>query len=333
MMKKIIILLLLLLVAIAVVPFFLPKTIHQEAEHIYEQDLPTVYNAFANVQKFSEWFEWEAKENTKHQYSKPAEGASASYVWKDEKGEILGRVKITEAKQNEFIFYDFEIPENPNHTGEVILQQLDDGRTKVIFTFDSAESQYPYQVYYYLIKNKIQKKIEENLIQLEKYLSENTSNTTQKLRDTPVEVSVENQKILGFVQETSFSEEEFNMAKEESLAMLYSYLKDSQRLSDEVIGNAYTYYIKYDASRNLKSMIFGYPVEQEIELVDGMQYYPVEGGKALTLKYNPRLSNLKKTLTKLRNFANQEKLVLGNRFWEEELPNDEIQVFYVLESN
>lgn len=329
-MKKVIFLLLLLLIGIAIIPLFLPKTIHEESEYVYDYDISIVYNAFVNTKKMSEWYQWSDKKKENYEYSRPSDGVNASFIWKDENGETMGRIKITQAQVNEFVFYEFQMIDTPSHTGEVIFQKLSNGKTRVVFTFDSAEEKYPYQIYYYLIKSKIQEKLKNNLENLYKYLKKNNAKSIFVLGEEPVETKMEEFEIFGIVQDTDFSQEEFNVAKEESLAMLYSYLKDVLKLDDEIIGDAYTYYIKYDNKEKRKTMIFGYPVSQKVESIEGAKYYPVKGGDAITLKYNPRTSTIEKNIEKIKTYAKEKEISISGQFIEKELESGEMQIFYLL---
>ena len=329
-MKKVIILLLFIIVAIAIVPVFLPKTIHEEAEYIYDADSKKVYDNFNNLKKMSQWFSWDKKDDRTIKFSTPVEGIGASYNWTSD-GEFGGNVTITDAKEMQFVGYSLDFKDQEGNTSEAIFQILDDGKVKVIWTFDSAEFSYPFQIYNYLMKGRVKENLERGLKKLDDILKEeskSTDNTTTNEKE--VKISEESSKqLLGVVQTVSVDDEsEYKIAVDESLGLVESYLLDEKGLTREDIGNEVIYFVSKD--NHELTFVVGFFLKDKVAESEDIKYLNVPAYKTLTAIVNNDKEAIDKATANIKEYAKENKFYPVKNSWQV-IDGDKVQIYVPVE--
>lgn len=315
-MKKAIILLLFCIIGIAVFPVFLPKNIHQEVEYIYDAEPAKVYDYFNNLKKMSLWFNWKQGEVTENQYfSSPSQGVGAEYSWKTANANGRNKVIITENKELQFVGYHLNFGEYEGNTSEAIFQILDDGKVKVIWTFDSAELSYPYQVYNFIMKHKVKDLLERGLKKLEVLLEKEKTTTPSRNESS---VTLENhaaKTLLGIVQTvTKGDEAEYKTALEESFGMVESYLLDEREMSFPSIENEIVYTLHNDNKE--QTFIAGFFIEEKIySLPEGMQIAEIPAGKILCISCERNKESIEKAYEKAIIYAKNNHLKPLSNYW------------------
>lgn len=316
-MKKVLFVLLLLVVALAVVPIFLPKTMFVEEEFVVDGSIEEVYNHFNDLKKFTQFNAWTEQDSTiAIEYSSPSYGEGAWYKWNSDKSNIgEGSMKIAETKANEFIFYDLSFGKSEGNRSEIVLQSLDDEKTRVVWSFSSGEMGYPMQILNVLMKGSVKSNIKKSLENLNTMLAlpgdVNYSNQDVEKGGFQM-IEQEPKKLFGIIQDSGTSPEELNMAIAESFGLVHSYLVDAQGLTDEQIGKPVVLWKELDKVNDQALFYCGYIFKQEVPEADELEYTDVPGGKLLTTFHNGDRNVLDVTHKRLRTFAEVQGLELAN---------------------
>ncbi|MBV7439931.1 hypothetical protein KRX57_00695 [Weeksellaceae bacterium TAE3-ERU29] len=329
-MKKVIILLLFIIVAIAIVPVFLPKTIHEEAEYIYDANPKKVYDSFNNLKKMSQWFSWDKKDNRTIDFSTPIEGIGASYDWTSD-GEFGGSVAITDAKEMQFVGYSLNFKDQEGNTSEAIFQVLDDGKVKVIWTFDSGELSYPFQVYNYLMKGKVKENLERGLKNLDEILKKEAADTnSNSANENEIKISEESAKqLLGVVQTVSVDDDsEYKIAVDESLGLVESYLLDEKGLNREDIGNEVIYFI--NENKNEITFIVGFFLKDKVAESEDIKYLNVPAYKTLTTITDNDKAAIEKATVSTKEYAKENNFYPAQNHWQV-IDGDKVQIYIPVE--
>ncbi|UOH77433.1 hypothetical protein MT996_09460 [Ornithobacterium rhinotracheale] len=328
-MKKVIVILLVVMVGVVVFPVFLPKTTHEEAEFIYDADTKVVYNYFNNLKKMSQWFGWSGSDTeTNTKFSTPAEGVGAYFKWAREEGKG-GVVTVTDAKENQFVGYNLSFGDEKGNTSEAIFQTLDDGKVKVIWTFDTAEVSYPFQVYAFFMRRSIQKNLQNGLERLNTLTQKEQAQHGGKLAASAVqEVNQPAHKLFGVMQTTSANDEsEYRTAVGEALGMVESYLIDENSVSPTQINGDVVYFLKRDAQEN--NFVAGFFTEASVPQKEGMQYVDIPAYKCLTTAVNNNPEDIKKAYQDLEKYAKDKGLYTLQSSWQI-IREDQVQIYIPL---
>ncbi len=328
-MKKVIITLLLLMIGIVVFPVFLPKSTHEEVEYIYEANPKKVYDYFNNLKKMSQWFGWCGNEpHIEAKFSAPAEGVGAYFKWNHENGEG-GSVSITDAKENQFVGYNLVFGEEKANTSEAIFQVLDDGKVKVIWTFDTPEVSYPFQVYAFLMRRSIKKNLQNGLEKLEALLlKEQAENPENQNANEVKEVSQPAQKLFGIMQSTSAGDDtEYRTAVGETLGLIESYLIDENAVSPTQINGEVVYFLKRNPTEN--TFVAGVFTDANVPAQEGMQYVEIPTYKCLTITAKNSPEEIRKAYQALEKYAQENSRYLLSNSWQI-IRGEQVQIFIPL---
>lgn len=312
-MKKVLFILLLLVASLAVIPLFLPKVMHVEQEYVYDVPTAQVYDYFNNMEKFTQFDAWsESDPNIKIDYSSPTYGEGAYYKWNSENKNLgKGKMQIGEAKKDEFISYDLVFGEMKGNTADVIFQKLDEGKTKVIWSFDSGEANYPFQVFNVLMKGTVQRNLKKGMENLDSLLQKsskiNLENTDIHRGGFKV-VEEPTKKLFGVLQQTSTSDEEMGTAMAETFGLVYSYLKDANGFTTQEIGKPVVYWKQYSEEQNSALFYCGYLVSKSATEKDEMENVEIPTGKYLTTIHNGAYNSLGITYSRLFKFVEMKNL-------------------------
>ncbi|MRJ09876.1 hypothetical protein EDL98_02065 [Ornithobacterium rhinotracheale] len=324
-MKKVIVILLIMMVGIMIFPVFLPKTTHEEAEFIYDADVKVVYNYFNNLKKMSQWFGWSGNDTESDvKFSTPAEGVGAYFKWSHTDGED-STVSITDAKENQFVGYNLSFGEERGNTSEAIFQALDDGKVKVIWTFDTAEASYPFQIYAFFMRHSIKKNLQEGLERLEAVIQKEKSEHGGLSASAVQEVSQPMHKLFGVMQTTSANDEsEYRTAVGEALGMVESYLIDENSVSPTQINGDVVYFLKRNSQEN--TFVAGFFTEANVTQKEGMQYVEIPAYKCLTTTVNNNPEDIKKAYQELKKYAEDKGLYTLENSWQI-IKEDKVQIY------
>ncbi|MDG4951065.1 GyrI-like domain-containing protein [Weeksellaceae bacterium KMM 9724] len=327
-MRNLLFALLLLVVGLAVLPLFLPKSMYVEEEYILDAPVEKVYSHFNDLQKFTKFDAWVQKDSAiVLEFSSPSYGEEASFSWKSEDSDLgNGSMTITETKLNEFIYYDVSFGDREGNLTEVIFQRMEDDKTRVIWSFDSGEVGYPFQVYNILMKGSVKANLRKGLENLNAILNK------------PVELDYKNQdvekggfqiveqdpkKLFGVIQQTSIAGEEMNMAMTETFGLVKSYLMDANNLSVEQIGNPVVLWKQFNIEADNALFYCGYIFNEEVPEIDDLEYADIPGGKFLTTFHNGSYDSLYVTYNRMRKFASVQLFELSNDTYNVYLNNPE----------
>lgn len=316
-MKKILFILLLIVVVLAVIPMFLPKTLHVEDEYVFDAPVERVFNHFNDLKKFTQFNAWSKKDpNMKLNFSSPAMGDGASYMWESNNRNLgTGNMSITDLRTNEFIDYNLDIGDMKGNTTQAIFQRLDDSKTKVIWSFDSAEAGYPLQVFNLLMKGTVQKNLKESFVNLDSILSKQTAANypNQDINKGGFQIVQEPAKrLFGVLQQTTGDQEEMATAMNETLGFVHSYLRDANGLTEEEIGYPVVYWQQYNPDSNLALFYCGFFPKKDAVEKDDFEYVAIPAGKFLTTVHNGSYIGLNETYKRLHQFSEVNNLELSN---------------------
>lgn len=315
-MKKVLLILLFLVIILAVIPLFLPKTLHVEEEYVYDAPTEQVYDYFNNMKKFTQFDAWsEMDPNIKIDYSAPSSGVDAYYTWSSEDKNLgKGKMKITDARVNEFINYDLKFGKMEGNTAEAIFQKMDDGKTKVIWSFDSGEAGYPFQVFNVLMEGTVKNNLHKGMVNLDSLLQKSSkidfANTDISKGGFQI-VDEPAKKLFGILQQTSTSDEEMGTAMGESLGKVFSYLKDANGFTAEQIGKPVVLWKQYDTESNSALFYCGFFLDKEVAEKDDMEFVEVPAGKILTTIHNGAYNSMEVTYNRIHKFAETKNLELS----------------------
>lgn len=314
-MKKTILILIFILVIIAVIPIFLPKTMHIEQEKVYNNPVEEVFQNFNDLNKFTSFNEWTSKdEDIILNFSKQTKGLNAKYSWKSEDKSIgEGSMKIMEVSDNEFINYELQFGESKGNTAEIIFQKVDDNKTKVIWSFDSEEAKYPFQIFNLLMKKPVGDNLNKSLINLESILNQNKAEIHEDNNIIITENST--QKLFGVLQQTSVASDEIYTAIEESFGMVYSYLTDVVGKSPEQIGFPVILWKNYSIDNNNALFYCGYIVQENIDTAEEFEYAEIPSGKSLNTQFRGNIKELEFAYNSLKKYAQENDILLSTEFW------------------
>ena len=327
-MKRFAQLLILIVIIILLVPIFLPDKITASAEK--EMDVPVgiVYEEFNNLKEFSEWEPWSAVTDSlsKQEFFAPYRGKGAGYKW-ETKDHENAEITITNSEQNKFIDYELKgLDLGKISTMKAEFTQINLSKTKVKWAIESREIGYFSRYYSYFTSSRLTENLTEGLNLLEKRLKTSSLTPEQAGSLIPGMVKTEifqGDKLLTVLNETSLEEEEIKTATEESLGLLYSYLTDYLKISPQKVGNPVSYYEYVDIAAGKAKFYCGYPITESVKLQDGMMLYSIPAGNALVCIHKGGYETLSSTMGIMEKYAQQNKIRLGNSYWEEYLNDPE----------
>lgn len=309
-MKKVLLFLLLLVVSLAVVPLFLPKTLYVEDEYVFDYEVSSVFENFYDMKKYTQFDEWSQKDpHIKIDYSSPNSGPNAYFTWQSELPELgNGEMKIVDSKLEEFITYDITYDEMKGNTSELIFQKMDDHKTKVIWSFESAEASYPFQVYNWLMKSSVKEQLHLSLVNLDRLLKKEKQNNNKE----PFAIkNFDQQQLFGVLQSTSIESGEINTAMAETLGFVKSYLRDAEHMEEKKIGKPIVLWKLYDIESNKAMFYAGYFIKEKVPEVDGMEYVDFEKSRVVTAVHKGSYNNLPNTYEAMRKYAESKGLELS----------------------
>ena len=317
-MKTVLFALLLLLVALAILPVFLPNTMHVEEEYTFDSPIEKVYNHFNDLQKFEQFDAWTKKDSTMVvEFSTPTYGEEASYQWTSENARVRhGSMTITATKINEFVNYDLNFDETEGNTSEVIFQRLEDNKTRVVWSFDSGEVNYPYQIFVWVmklkgtVKDNLRKSLENLEVILQKPAQLKYGNLDVDKGGFQI-VEQDSKKLFGVLQRTSTDETELNTAIAETLGLVRSYLIDANGMTEEQIGKPVVFWKQKDKETNAALFYCGFIFDKPIPEKEDFEYADIPSGKFLTTFHNGDHRTLDVTYMRLRKFAEVQGLELS----------------------
>lgn len=320
-MKKVLLILLFLVIILAIIPLFLPKTLHVEDEYVYDASTESVYDYFYDMKKFTQFDAWSQMDpNIKIDYSTPSSGVDASYSWESEDKNLgKGSMTITNAKANQFVNYDLKFGKMEGNTAEAIFQKMDDGKTKVIWSFDSAEAGYPFQVFNILMEGTVKNNLHKGLVNLDSLLQKSTKIDYANTDITKGGFQLVNEpakKLFGVLQQTSTSDEEMATAMGESFGLINSYLIDANGFTDEQIGKPVVLWKQYDTESNSTLFYCGFFLDKDVAEREDMEFVEVPAGKMLTTIHNGAYNTLGITYNRMLKFAEVQNLELSTETYD-----------------
>lgn len=323
-MKKVLFVLLLFVVALAVLPTFLPKTMHVEEEYVFDAPIEKVYNHFNDLQKFTQFDAWSKKDSTIIlTFSSPANGEDASYQFKSNNKKVGdGSLKIISTKINEFINYEMNFGDINGNTSEVIFQRMEDDKTRVVWSFDSDDAKYPFQIFNLLMKGSAKENLKKSLenldVILQKPIQLNYANLDVEKGGFQI-IEQGPKKLFGVLQQTSVDDEEMETAMAETFGLVRSYLVDAHGLSVEELGKPVILWKQFDDENNMALFYCGFILEKIVPEEGDLEYTNIPGGKFLTTFHNGAHRTLDISYNRMRTFADVQEL---------ELSNDTYDVYY-----
>lgn len=320
-MKNVLFILILFVVGLAVLPLFLPKSMYVEEEFVFDAPIEKVYNHFNDLQKFTKFNTTTVADSTVVlNFSNPSYGEEAHYSWQSEIKEVGdGSVSIIETRTNEFIIYEVSYGDSEGNVSEVIFQRMNDEQTRVVWSFDSDEVGYPYQILNYFRKGKVKNNLKESMENLNQILQSpvklDYSNLDVDKGGFQI-VEQESQRLFGIYQQSSTMEEEINTAMGETFGLVRSYLIDNNNLSAAEIGPPVVLWKLNDKERDVALFYCGFIIDATVPEVEDLEYVDVPGGKYLTTFHNGEFNTLDITHNRLRQFADVQEIELSRDAYE-----------------
>lgn len=327
-MKRFAQLLILIVLVILIIPLFLPDKISASVEKDFNVPVGIVYEEFNNMKEFSEWEPWTISDSlAKKEFFAPYRGNGAGYKWESQTGED-GEVTISKSEQSKFIEYKLEgLNLGKSSVMKVEFDQLSLSQTKIKWIVESHKIGYFSRYYSYFTSNKLTEKLNGGLNLLEERLKTSSLTPEQATSLVPGMIKTEifqGDKLITVLNETSLEQQEIKTATEESLGLLYSYLTDFLKVAPQKVGNPVSYYEYVDIAAKKAKFYCGYPITESVKLQDGMMLYSIPAGNALVCIHKGSYETLQSTIDNMEKYARENKLALGNSYWEEYLNDPEV---------
>ncbi len=327
-MKRFAQLLILIVLIILIIPIFLPDKITSSVEKEFNVPAGIVYEEFNNMKEFSEWEPWTNLDSlAKQEFFAPYRGNGAGYKWESQIEES-GEISISQSEPNKFIDYDLKgLSLGKSSNMKVEFTQLDESKTNIKWTIESHKIGYFSRYYSYFTSSKLNDKLNHGLTLLEERLK--TSSLTPEQADALLPNMIKTEifqgdKLITVLNETSLEKEEIRTATEESLGLLYSYLTDFLKIAPQKIGNPVSYYEYVDLAAKKSKFYCGYPITESVKLQDGMRLYSIPAGSTLVCIHEGTYETIQSTIEKMKKYAKENKITLGNSYWEEYLNDPEV---------
>ncbi len=129
----------LLIVTLALIGFFLPKSVHVERSVVIETDRDTVFHQVNSFQHFNTWSPWhELDPNASYEYSGPESGVGNKMTWSSEEPEVgKGSQEIIESQYPGLIKTKLYFGDDPNPGfAEFKIEEISYNQTKLTWGFD-----------------------------------------------------------------------------------------------------------------------------------------------------------------------------------------------------
>jgi effector-binding domain-containing protein len=327
-MKRIAQLLILLIIALLLIPIFLSRKIEAKVEREIDMPIGAVFNEFNNLNKFSKWENLtEADSLDKKEFYAPYQGQGAGYKWSKDtivKGEFT-IIKSTPDKLVEFEVEGFKLGKKSLMKAE--FEAISPQKTKVIWSIDSDEIGYFSRYFSYFTTKNLNEKMTAGLEKLATQIKNEVLTSAEagelKSGETRLE-QFEGQKLIVVVNLTSLDQEEIKTATEESFGLLFSYLTDHLKIKQSELSNPISFYDYYDEGLKKAKFRCGYGIKESVKLGEGMELYSIPASETLVHLHKGSYALISESIQKMKNYAKEKKLVLGNSYWEEYLNDPEI---------
>ncbi len=328
-MRRITQILILAFIAILVIPAFLPDKIEVETEKEFTMPAGIIFEDFNNVNNFSKWEPWTFADTAAvKEFFSPYKGKGAGYKWNS--GNEHGFLTISEIVKNEKIRYTLEgYGLGKNTEMNVSFIQIDSINTNVKWSLSSEKLGYFSRYYTYFTADKLKEKMESGLENLEKLLSKEPHSEKQTEELQPGIIATEEfegLKLITIPNETTLEEDEINTATDESLGLIYSYLKDFIKLDENEIGKAISYFDYIDNASKKAKFHTGYSIDGSVKLREDMEIISLPASKLLICIHKGNFEDMNLTISKMKDYAKENNLKLSNSFWQEfinrPLPNE-----------
>ena len=312
--------LILLVILILLAPLFLPDKLTAEVEKDFDYPAGMIFEEFNNMKEFSEWDPWTSADSlTKQEFFAPYRGMGAGYKWISTESE--GEITVTKSDPNSLITYALEgLDLGKNSEMKVAFQSENPNKTKIKWTINSEEIGYFSRYYSYFTSKKLTEKLAQGLKILADNLKSSALTPEQAVSLTPGMIKTEmfeGQKLITVMNETSLEEEEIKTATSESFGLIYSYLVDFLKVSPGKIGKPVTYFDYVDLASKKAKFYCGYPISESVKLGEGMELKALPATETLVCIHLGNYSSLDETLSKMKDFAQKNKLNLEDSYWEQ----------------
>jgi len=320
MMRRIAQILILLFVAVLAAPAFLSNQIEASAQKDIALPAAVIYEDFNNLNKFSKWEPWASADSLSTQeFFSPYKGKGAGYKWEKEGNSgILTITKTEKNKKVEFSMEGFGLGKDSEMTVELV--PIDSANTTVKWNIKSKKISYFSRYYTYFTSGKLAETMNTGLERLEKFLSASAMTEEQADSLQPGMFGTEQfegRKLISVMNETTFDQNEIITATEESFGLIHSYLTDFLKVNPQEIGNPVSYYEYVDLASKKTKFYCGYPIRESVKLEDGMVLHSIPAGKTLVCIHSGSYETIQTTIDKMKNYAKENKISLGNSYWEE----------------
>ncbi len=351
-----------------IIQIFMPAQMNVTAEKEYEQSSEQVYQAFANTEKFNSFNQWMKidPENTKVVYSEVKRGKGAHYTWSNEVNvdEVgSGSLDIVEATPNSLVKYEMRFDDDPTPGIGTITISEKKGKTKVIWNFLGTKTPFMFRFFNKVFHGMVFNNMSQSLMNLEKLLK-NTPKSKITEEDetydlelitckdsTPLSIELQatlikfpqEKKVIALFQETSTDDmQEITMAFQESMGVLYSYLRDDQGLK---AGQDFSYpvgiYKEWNEEKKIAQFYVGFILNKEVPKGEGMEVVTIPASEHMIKKIHQGPYNeTGEVHRKINEFIQKEKIeITGNPFEiyksEPSTPDDQkvTEIYYPVKYN
>lgn len=327
-MKRIAQLLILLIIALLLIPIFLPKKIEAKVEKEIDKPIGAVFNEFNNLNKFSKWETLtEADSIDKKEFYAPYQGQGAGYKWSKDTI-VLGEFTIIKSTPDKLVEYEingFKLGKKSLMKAE--LEPISPQKTKVVWSLESDEIGYFSRYFSYFTTSNLNEKMTAGLEKLAQQMKGEilTSSEAGDLKPNQTRLEkFEGQKLIVVVNQTSLDQDEIKTATEESFGLLFSYLTDHLKIKQSDLSNPISFYDYYDVGTKKAKFRCGYGIKESVQLGEGMELHSIPASETLVHLHKGSYNTLSESIEKMKDYAKEKKLVLGNSYWEEFLNDPEI---------
>ncbi len=139
-LKWFLIVLVSLVVVLAVIGFFLPKSVEVQRSIVIGSNKDSVFTSINSMQRFNEWSPWYVMDpNAKYEYSGPTDGEGNKMSWDSQDPNLgKGTLEIIESQYPSMIKTELFFGDDPNPGYAVFdIEEITYTQTRVTWTFSA----------------------------------------------------------------------------------------------------------------------------------------------------------------------------------------------------
>lgn len=312
MLKKILIGLAVLIVALLLVGFLLPGSLHISRSTSINASTDAVFEEINDLKKWQEWQYWNTLDTTMEvTYSEKTAGVGASYSWKGNSKVGEGTITITESNPNKSVASDLSFSGGEPAKALYTIESIGDSQ-QLTMSIDLNFGMNPIMRWIgFLIMEKEMNKafdyglnnIKERAEAKPKFKSDISETTTEIIHYIGIptgSMNTEDEKAMMAVMEKSYGQLGADVAKAKI----------------QLAGPAFCLVTKWDEATKQTEMICAFPVAADAKVPAKYKIQQVPAGKAVKAVHKGDYSGLVNAHMEINEYIMSKNLTMAGNPWE-----------------